>query len=340
MALSLRVLALTASNPEKHYTWRLRVELLLPHLQSRHISVDTCRLPRERRQRYALFETLRGFDVVWIHRALLWPSELRRLRNVARHMVLDIDDPVCYSSSNLGNFSLPRCLKFRATARYCDAVFAASDGLVRLAAAHNRNAFLLPLCAEPARYTMQVRPRLSGEPLRLLWLGGKSTFKYLEHVRPQLEGVGKECPQAELVVVAHSRFSLTSMPVSNFPWNPENEREQLARCHVGLVPMASDRWTQAKAALKPLQYLASGMPFIGSRIGINVRLADDGRNGLLANDTAEWIVAVRRLHRDEILRQQMGRAGIDYIRRHHAPEVLADKMAEILHSLPRPAAAA
>jgi len=46
------------------------------------------------------------------------------------------------------------------------------------------------------------------------------------------------------------------------------------------------------------------------------------------------------LHRDEILRQQMGRAGIDYIRRHHAPEVLADKMAEILHSLPRPAAAA
>jgi glycosyltransferase involved in cell wall biosynthesis len=340
MRQALRVLALTASNPEKHYTWRLRVELLLPHLAARQIHVATWRLGKNRSERCALFDSLRGFDIVWIHRALLWPSELRRLRRVARHMVLDIDDPVCYSSSNLGNFSLPRCLKFRATVRRCDAVVAASDGLVTLAANHNGNAFLLPLCAEPARYAMHARPRLSGEPLRLLWLGGKSTFKYLEHVRPQLEAVGRECPQAELVVVAHSRFSLTSMPVTNRPWNPENEREQLTRCHVGLVPMARDRWTQAKAALKPLQYLASGMPFIGSKVGINVRLADQGRNGVLVDDRAEWIGAVRRLHRDEALRQHMGRTGVEYIRRYHAPEVLADRVAEIFHSLSRQAAAA
>jgi glycosyltransferase involved in cell wall biosynthesis len=340
MSRPLRVLALSTSNPEKHYTWRLRVELLLPRLRERGIDVATWRLPRERHERYALCDDLPQFDIVWIHRALLWPSELRRVRHVARHLVLDIDDPVCYSSSKPGNFSLPRCLKFRATTRACHAVLAASDGLVKLAANHNPNSFLLPLCAEPARYLMQARERPSGEPLRLLWLGTKSTFKYLEYIRPQLEAVGNACPQTELVVVAHSRLSLTSMPVTNLQWNPDNERQQLERCHVGLVPMSRDRWTEAKAALKPLQYLASGMPFIGSRVGINVRLADDGRNGLLADDSAEWLAAVRKLHRDEALRHQMGRAGVEYIRKHHSPEVLADRVAEIFHSLPRFSAAA
>jgi glycosyltransferase involved in cell wall biosynthesis len=333
MSRSLRVLALTSTNPQKTYSWRLRVEVLLPHLQQYQVCVEVRRLPKDRRQKYALFASLRGFDIVWIHRAILWPSEIRRLRQVARHRVLDIDDPVCFSSSKAGNFSLPRCLKFRATARSCSAIFAASDGLVKLAKNHNQHVFFLPLCPDPASYTMQPHRRLPGEPLRLLWLGGKSTFKYLEGIRPQLEAVGKECPRTELVVVGHSLFHLACLPVTNWSWNPEHERAQLASCHVGLVPLVKDRWTQAKAALKPLQYLASGMPFVGSRVGVNVRLADDGRNGFLADCSSEWVAAVRRLQQDEGLRYQMGCRGIDYIRQNHATEVLAQRVAQAFWSL-------
>jgi glycosyltransferase involved in cell wall biosynthesis len=333
MVHALRVLALSSTNQQKHQTWRLRVGLLLPYLAERGIEVQTQGLPRDRSERLALFDGLRGYDLVWIHRSLLWPSELRRLREVARHLVLDIDDPVCYSSTKFANFSLPRCVKFRATTRASAAVVAASDGLVELARRFNANTVLLPLCADSPSYSMQPRRRLPGEPLRLLWLGGKSTFKYLAQVRPQLEAVGWACPQTELVVVGHARLELASLPVENRPWSVEEDRAQLARCHIGLVPLANDRWTRAKAALKPLQYLSSGLPFIGSPVGVNRRLADDGRNGLLADSSAEWIAAVRQLQQDEELRYRMGGQGVEYVRQHHAAEVLAERLAKVFCGL-------
>jgi glycosyltransferase involved in cell wall biosynthesis len=204
---------------------------------------------------------------------------------------------------------------------------------VALARAHNRHVHFVPLCADPAAYSMKARERAVGDPLRLLWLGARSTFKYLEQIRPQLEAVGKACPRVELVVVGHSSLPLASLPVVNLTWDRVVERQQLDRCHVGLAPMARDRWTQAKAALKPLQYLASGMPFVGSPVGINLRLADDGRNGLLADAPADWVAAVRRLEGDEGLRRDMGCHGLDYIRRYHAPDVLAGQVANVFHSL-------
>jgi glycosyltransferase involved in cell wall biosynthesis len=340
MPQSLHVLALSATNQEKTHTWRLRVGLLTPHLQARNIFVETCWLPREAYQRRALFARLRGFDLVWIHRALFWPRELRLLRGVGRHLVLDIDDPVCYSSSAFANFKLARWLKFPMTTRACSAIVAASDGLVELARRHNPNTILLPLCADPEAYSMRPRHRISDDPLRLLWMGAKSTFKYLAQVRPHLEAVGRACPCTELTVVGHSELELSSMPVHNRPWSHAEDQAALARCHVGLVPMADDRWTRAKAALKPLQYLASGMPFIGSRVGINCRLADEGRNGLLANDAPEWVDAVRRLHEDEPLRYRMGSHGVTYIRQHHSAEGLAERLAELFWSLTGQAAPA
>ena len=77
--------------------------------------------------------------------------------------------------------------------------------------------------------------------------------------------------------------------------------------------MQADRWTRAKAALKPLQYLASGMPFLGHPVGVNVRLADGGRNGVLADSPAEWAEAVSRLAADEGRRGTLGRedAGVE-----------------------------
>jgi glycosyltransferase involved in cell wall biosynthesis len=340
MSQSLRVLALTTTNSQHTLTWRLRVEILMPFLQAQHIEVTPCKLPRGRRERRQLFDRLRGYDLVWLHRVLFWPGELRRLRSVAPRLILDIDDPVCYSSSNWGNFSLARLLKFRATAGASDAVLAASPGLVDLAWPHNRQVFFVPLCAEPAAYAMQARGRMDGEPFRLLWLGARSTFKYLERSRPHLEAIGRACPRAELVVVGHSSLQLASLKVHNLAWNPMVEREQLDRCHVGLVPMRQDRWTQAKAALKPLQYLASGLPFVGSPVGINMHLADRGRNGLLAESPAEWVAAIKRLEAEERVRFEMGQRGVTYIRRYHAPDILASQVASIFYSLARVAVAA
>jgi glycosyltransferase involved in cell wall biosynthesis len=329
----VRVLALTRTNCAHTFTWRLRVEVLLPYLAGQGIEVETRRLPREPAEFAAFCREQRGHDVLWLHRLIFWPSELRLLAPMARHMVLDIDDPICYSSSRPFNFSLTRCLRFRATVRRCAAVLAASDGLVELAQALHPHVVLVRLCAEPERYVQRPCPRRPGEPLRLLWLGARSTFKYLAQARPHLEAIGRRCPEARLIVVGHSRLELRHLSVQNVPWSPDSEAEALRSSHLGLVPMKADRWTRAKAALKPMQYLASGMPFLGHPVGVNVHLADGGRNGLLAGRPAEWGAAVAALAGDEERRLRMGGNGVEYIRRFHTAEVLAARVARTFRAI-------
>lgn len=331
----MRVAALTSTNTQRHQTWRLRVELLVPHLEQRGVRVEAWHLPRARAARRALLECLDGYDIIWLHRHTFCSRELRLLARCSAPVVFDIDDPVGYSSSRPFNFSLGRWLRFRATCRHAAAIMAASPGLVRLATAYNPNVAHVPLCADPAAHSMQVRPRRPGEPLRLLWIGSPSTFKYLYAARRHLEAVGRACSNVELIVVAHQSLSLRWLPVQNLPWTPENDREQFARCHVGLVPLADDRWTRAKATLKPLQYLANGMPFVGSPVGINILLAGGGLHGLLARTSAEWVEAIRRFQADEAMRQQMGLAAIEHIRRYHSPEVLAMQVFQVFSALGR-----
>ncbi len=347
----IRVLSLTSTDTRKHLTWHLRVELLLPYLSAQGIEVEIRRVPKDRRGTRATLDALPtrpltglgspggksenrgGYDIAWLHRRVFWPSQLRLLRTKARHLVLDIDDPVGHSSSGIFNFSLSRCLRFRATARSSAAILAASRGLVDLAREHNPKVFYVPLCADPAAYGMRPQPRLAGQPLRLLWLGSRSTFKFLDQVRPHLQAVGQAVGNVELTVVGHDRLSLQHLPVRNISWSPQADREHLAQAHVGLAPMANNRWTHAKAALKPLQYLASGMPFIGSPVGVNLDYVDEGRNGFLADSPRDWVQAVRRLAQDEGLRYHQGENGVRYIQRKHAPEVLARQVGEVFRAV-------
>ncbi len=323
----LSILALTRTVPERHLTWKLRIGLLAPHLENYNIRVFAHQLPRDPQEKTRFLQQVGKFDIVWLHRYTSWPWEISRLRELGQHLVFDIDDPVGYSASNWGNVSLSRWLKFRATVSHSSAIFAASDGLVELASKQHRRVRLLPLCADPYSHQLKVTPRGSHEPLRLLWVGNKSTFRYLETVRTQLETIGRTGLPVELVVVGHSELKLSHLRVTNLRWSPAVEREQFERCHVGLAPLTIDRWTQAKATLKPLQYLANGMPFIGTPVGVNHRFARSGTQGLLAHTPDEWLSAVRMLEADEQQRQAMGQRGVDYVMARHSPEVLAERAA-------------
>lgn len=329
----LRVISLTSSNVTKHLSWKLRVELMLPGLARRGIQVDTARISRSAQDRARLYASLAQYDVVWLHRHVFGTLEGARIRRAARRIVFDIDDPVGYSSSRWLNFSLAKWLRFRATCRLSDAVLVASDGLYDLARRHNSRVTRVPLCADLESHSLAVRPRRDGEPLRLLWLGGRSTFKYLLGERKALEAIGQAVSRVELHVVGHSRLELERLRVINHAWSPEVEVEQLAWAHVGLSPMANDRWTRAKAALKPLQYLANGAPFLGSPVGVNVRFADGGANARLADRPAAWVDAVRFFEANEPERRKMGQRGIAYVRKYHSADWLADRVANVFRSL-------
>ena len=329
----VNVIALTSSNLERNLTLRLRVLLMLPFLSANGYEVEIIQLESSRKKRVEQLGKLPHADLIWIHRHIFSWRELQKLKRLRAKRVFDHDDPVGFSSSNFANLAPKKWLRYQLTVRSSSAVIAASPGLVKLANPKKGNVYHIPLCAEPNQYSLKTNPRLENETFRLLWIGGHSTFKYLEYCVPMLEAIGKAIDNIELIVVGHSKLTLESLKVVNIQWSPEQEREQFTRCHVGLVPTTNDRWTRAKATLKPLQYMASGLPFIAPPVGVLVDFADNGKNGLLATNVQEWVAAIEKLKNNESLRITMGENGINYVKAHHSVEVLAPKVLQVFESV-------
>lgn len=335
---AMRVLALTrkALVNAGSDAWQRRVGELIGPLRAHGIDVTSCQLPKRAGAKLRLLRSAGGFDVVWLHRRLFWQHELRAMSPARTPLVFDFDDPVLYSPGNVGHFSLTRWWKFRSTLGRCAGVIAATERLAELASQYHSMVRVIPLSvAMPEREVPSPR-RVPGEPLRLVWIGSRGTFRFLEAVRPHLEAIGQRCADAELVVVGHSTLSLESLRVTNVSWDLAAERAELARCHVGLAPLPANQWTEGKAMLKPLQYMAAGIPFLGTPVGVLPGLAAQGACGLIGQTPAEWADAVDALARDEERRFEMGQRAHAHARAHHTPKVLAASVAEFFRSLVRP----
>lgn len=82
----------------------------------------------------------------------------------------------------------------------------------------------------------------------------------------------------------------------------------LAALDVGIVPLASGRFSDAKSWLKGLEYASVGVPFVASPTPDYVRLNAQGA-GVLASHPAEWERGVRALVESEDLRADLAGLG-------------------------------
>lgn len=333
----LRVLAVSRKATDRTMapTWRLRVELLIEPLTRHGVEVTPASLPTDPRSKRRFLASHRGYDVCWLHRHLAWPWEVAPLRATSRRLVFDYDDPVCFRSEGPDYWSLTRWLRFRATLRRADAVIAATARLEDLARPHCPRVLRSPLAIEASRVVDRPTPRHEGEPFRLVWIGSPSTFAYLEQIRPHLSAMAAQMPGTELMLVGPQTIDVPGLTVRYQPWSPEAERSALEIGNLGLVPLPDNPWAWGKATLKPLQYLSAGIPFLGSPIGVNRELARGSGAGILADSPEEWAGALEALARDEPKRMAMGRAGAEWIRSEHAPDLLASRVAQLFREILR-----
>jgi glycosyltransferase involved in cell wall biosynthesis len=70
-----------------------------------------------------------------------------------------------------------------------------------------------------------------------------------------------------------------------------------------------------RGVLKATVYMAGGIPVVCSPVGQCVDLIDDGVNGFLAGSPEEWERTLSRLIEDRDLRERIGRAGLETVRR-------------------------
>ena len=178
--------------------------------------------------------------------------------------------------------------------------------------------------------------KTSQSELTLVWIGSRSTRKYLEHHRDVLEAIGQAFPQAKLRIIADFDLEFKHLKTECIAWSAATEKQWLLSADVGIAPMTNDPWTLGKCALKVIQYMACGLPVISSDVGANaeviVNCTDETdasqATGYLVQTKQGWLSAIEQLA-DSRHRQALGHAGRKRVEQHYSAEsavMLWDKL--------------
>jgi glycosyltransferase involved in cell wall biosynthesis len=208
----------------------------------------------------------------------------------------------------------------RVIAEYDDAIFLTSGHDAKLAKLCARadlvivgNAFLRDW-AEPRARRLAVipttvdtahppePPRAPDDTLRVGWIGLRYNLHYLRTLAGPMRRLAESGVDCELRVISsglpRAEACWDGVRLVLRPWSLETEREEIAACDVGVMPLPDDDWSRGKCGLKLLQFMAAGRPVVASPVGVNLELIRDGENGWLAADEGAWEAALRAAHSD------------------------------------------
>ncbi|NBU05451.1 MAG: glycosyltransferase, partial [Sphingobacteriia bacterium] len=96
--------------------------------------------------------------------------------------------------------------------------------------------------------------------------------------------------------------------VDNTAWSLADEVELFRNIDIGVYPLADDDWSRGKCGFKAIEFMACGVPVIGSPIGANVEVIN-GRCGFMASTAQEWIKRLRSMRDKPGKRAALGAAG-------------------------------
>jgi glycosyltransferase involved in cell wall biosynthesis len=303
-----RRLLILCRNPAKA-SFRLRVGQHLDLLRSRGLGVEVEDLAHSPWHRRRQLRRAGGRGGILLQKTTLRVMDAWHLRGRRARLIYDFDDAVMCKSNQAALTGGGRMRRFRRTARLADLVIAGNETL----AGHARDAgtarvAVLPTALDVRRYQPKRNYAAAG-PLRLVWIGSRSTLRQMAAMMELLEAIGRRRQGITLRIIADAGLQARHLRVENVPWSLEAETRLLAECDIGVAPLPDTAFARGKCAFKVAQYMAAGLPVITSPVGANAQYVRDGENGFHAADAVGWARAFDRLADDAALRERFGRAG-------------------------------
>src|SRR5258706_6114452 len=270
-------------------------------------------------------------DVVFVQREamLFGPPVIEWLiaRLLRRPLVLDLDDAtwIPYASPVYGRLAtlLKWPSKTNRLIRWAGVVTCGSPNIAAYVRSRGGEASIVPTVVDTRRF----RPggsRSAGLPT-IGWIGTHGTFPYLERLFPIFERLAREVP-FRLTVVGSGRdeIRVPGVEVECRPWMMEREGEDFQSLDIGVYPITDDDWSAGKSGFKAVQYMATGVPFVMSPVGVCAMMGIPGQTHFAAITDDDWLDALRRLVADAHLRNPMSAAGRAFAAQHYDVEAQAE----------------
>ena len=304
---------LILSNNPNRASFRQRIAVYLDILRANGINCETVRIPSASLARRRLFRQAAKYDGVFLHKKGLNFIDAFFLSKYSKKVIYDLDDAIMYKDKTPERDSRLRFRRFARSARLADTVITGNSYLAEHASRFNRNVIVLPTGLDINAYKVQTGIQDDGK-VHLVWIGSRSTLKYLAEIKPALEQIGSQFGNVTLRIVCDDFFDLENMEVEKIQWSLERQAIDLATSHIGLAPLPDNRFTRGKCGFKILQYQAAGLPVVASPVGVNSEYAQQNVTAFLAASNGEWAETITRLIENPQLRREMGNKGLEHVR--------------------------
>jgi len=241
------------------------------------------------------------YDIIFLQRKLLNYPYFWLLRLLSKKIIYDFDDSIFLKSN--GNLSETKYKRFKKICKKSDLIFAGNIFLKKYAEEYNRKTFLIPTCLDIDKYNLKTVK--SKKYFDIVWVGQKSTSKYLIQILPFLEQAKKSISNLRLINISDVNIKSDLITIKNIKWEENSQYKHICSSHLGIAPLAQNNWSKGKCAFKLLQYTAAGIPSISSNVGVNSELIQHYKNGILIRKNSDWEKSIIKLITDKRLYQTM-----------------------------------
>ncbi len=287
-------------------------------------------------RRAEVLRMARDYDGVVIFReaSTLGPAIYERaLAKMGGPIIYDFDDAIWLPAAGTVNGVFSQLRFQRKTSTICSlatCVSAGSPHLAEYAQKRSARVFVVPTSIELNDYAVRPEPE-ADDPFVIGWSGSFSTLIHLERARAPIEALARRRRVVVRVVCnKEPERPFAGAETVFVKWQEAGEAEELARVHVGIMPLPDDEFARGKCGLKALQYMATGRPVVVSPVGVNTTIVRHGENGLVADHDADWVEALDRLARSKDERAKMGRAARVTVEEGYSATIAAAKFADVV----------
>lgn len=284
---------------------------------------------------------IRDFDLLFIVREAMFfgPAIFERVFQAKCPMILDLDDATYtgYVSPTYGRigsffkfFGKTDVLIQKASAVTCGNRFIAE--YVR---GKGAKAIVIPTVVNTDKFFPVEK---KNEVPVIGWIGTHSTFPLLKSIFPVLQKLAaKREFILKIVGAGCEQIHLDGVKIENLSWSLERDIADFQSLNIGLYPLtaidsASNEWLLGKSGFKAIQYMAVGVPFVMTPIGVCAEIGEHGITHFNATSHDDWYNYLDKLLSDKALCIKMGENGRNYSLKNYTLERQANLLAQTFYA--------
>lgn len=278
------------------------------------VAIHLVFLPYQYLQMLKVAAQANKFDIIFIQSNLMPAPIVDFIQRKNPRIIYDFDDAVFLRNQARAIHIISKAWK----------VFAGSHYNLDFARRHNPASILIPSAVDLAEYPPLTANPERSDPIRIGWIGGASTLKYLRHLVAPLENLARKGYHLQFLITG-SRGSEKLIPrvegveLKVIEEYTHAEIPSLAdKMDIGVMPLDDGPWEKGKCGLKLLIYMAAGKPCLSSPVGENQIIIRDGENGFLASSAQEWEQQLEALISNPDLYQRIARQGRKTVEEHYS----------------------